>query len=568
MGIKKNPLQMFEFLSSDNLTPRCSGNETAYKIRSFSYSPKCESCEAIDLGFTNRLFLGDNHQVMCYLLNQGFSEAFQMIYIDPPFFSNKEYYVSKRIKRKNGDEVRIQQVAYSDIWNNLQNYLQFLYPRLVLIRQLLKKDGTLFVHLDWHVSHYVKILLDHVMGSENFRNEIIWCYTGPNRSKQDFPKKHDVIFRYSKSKKVKFHPVYVPYRSGIHDTRGTAMRYQGKSVDFSEKESRGKQLEDWWVDVWAAERYRSDFSYYATEKPKKLLERLILSSTDKGDLVGDFFAGSGTTLVVAEETGRKWIGADYSLHSVNLSRAKLIHSPQSNATLDSGSREEWFHEYVSVGKNNSFEFSNVDLIEEYLSWEHIVKDGRKNRFQKGENNFEIFNIMKLSEHIQRYLQNTKRKTIPEIIVAYPMNLIKGLDVLKIFPQSLQEQILKRHVFFWEQPFVNLELIGTDELLLRVREYSHPNYFIDSFFAKYDLKENERIDQVLVSRLDTEEKALQPIFYWNRLVQQEPSESSEFLLKPIGRIHRSLVSKSAEYVVEIVDLLGLSSFYFFPQTLSL
>ncbi len=562
VGNGNNPLRIFEFLSSPHLVQPCLDSPITSKIRFFAHSQGCDSCEAPSLELTNKLFLGDNLQVLCYLLNQGFSEAFQMIYIDPPFYSDKEYYISKRIRRKNKKEIRIQQVTYKDIWGSLQDYLQFLYPRLVLIKQLLKRDGTLFVHLDWHVSHYVKILLDHIMGYENFRNEIIWCYTGPNRSKQDFPKKHDVILRYSKSKRIKFHPIYVPYRSGIHDTRGTAMKYQGKEVDFSEMESRGKQLEDWWIDVWAAERYRSDFSYYGTEKPRKLLERLILSSTDPGDLVGDFFAGSGTTLLVANKMGRKWIGVDNSLHAINLIRAKLISSIKQNDKLKG--QKEFFDEYISFAKNHRLMRQDIDLREEYQKWKHITDDSKKKCSQETACASIIFNFVNLATHIRNHLQENNKEQSTRIVIAYPVELIKNLDVFKIIPQTLKELVNKRQIFFWEQPPAIIKLNPEESYELRISNYIHQNTYIDAFFVDRGLRNSERIDQILLSKFSEEENSIQPILHWTRLPHQESDESTVFKLHTIGKYQDPLDSNSSKYVIEIIDVLGLSSFYFLPM----
>jgi len=213
--------------------------------------------------------------------------------------------------------------SYLDRWRSLTDYLEFIYERLLLIKRLLKKDGNLFVHLDWHASHYVKVLLDEVFGYEHFRNEIVWCYTGPSKVKNDFPKKHDIILRYSKSNNPRFYPIRTPYKSGIHDTKGTAMNYSGRKISLEEINRRGKVLEDWWTDIWATERYRKEYLYFDTQKPLRLLERIIKSTTKEGDLIGDFFMGSGTTIIASERLGRKWVGCDNSWVSYTFVNKRL-----------------------------------------------------------------------------------------------------------------------------------------------------------------------------------------------------------------------------------------------------
>ena len=200
-----------------------------------------------------------------------------------------------------------------------------MYERFLLIKKLLSPTGNLFVHLDWHASHYVKILLDEIFGYDNFRNEIVWCYTGPSRTTTDFPRKHDIILRYSKTGNPRFYPIRVPYKSGVHDTRGTALNYSGRKVDVDLISRKGKIIEDWWTDIWATERYRREYLYFDTQKPLKLLERIIKSSTKTNDLVGDFFAGSGTTIIAAEKLQRKWIGCDASTISYVFTTKRINH---------------------------------------------------------------------------------------------------------------------------------------------------------------------------------------------------------------------------------------------------
>jgi len=275
----------------------------------------------------NLLICVDNKLVMSSLIKQGWAGKINLIYIDPPFFTGADF----TIRTKLGDESIekepsiIEERAYKDTWSGgIASYLKYMNERLVLMRELLAENGSIYVHLDWHVGHYVKVMMDEIFGYENFRNEIVWCYTGPSGIAKDFPRKHDIILRYSKTDNYTFNPIRVPHKSGVHDTRGTALGYTGREIDVEELDKKGKPLEDWWTDIWATERYRDELLAFDTQKPEALLKRIILASSNPGDIVADFFCGSGTTLAVAEKLGRRWIGSDLSKFAIQVTRKRLL----------------------------------------------------------------------------------------------------------------------------------------------------------------------------------------------------------------------------------------------------
>jgi DNA modification methylase len=267
----------------------------------------------------DRYFLGDNLDVLQQLIDEGYAKKFSLIYIDPPYFSQKKY--SQRVF---SDGKIINQKAYSDTWRSIHEYLAMLSPRLLLMKKLLKDNGSLFIHLDWRMSHYVKILLDEIFGFENFRNEIVWCYYGPGSPKaRQFNREHQSIFWYSKSKKKwKFYPdaVRMPYsKTTLQKTRSKKNGFAGKPHNFE----KGKIPEDWWSDIPLTQRFRYETVGFETQKPVKLLERIIKSTTKEGDIVGDFFAGSGTTAVAASSLGRRFITCDASFLSLKITKARL-----------------------------------------------------------------------------------------------------------------------------------------------------------------------------------------------------------------------------------------------------
>jgi DNA modification methylase len=326
----------------------------------------------------NLLFHGDNKDVLATLLELGFRGKIDLIYIDPPFKSGADYVRKVELRGlKNLEQIEeddasvLQQTMYFDIWNN-DSYLQFMYERLLLLKELLAETGTIYVHLDWHVSHYVKIIMDEVFGpgGENnepgFRNEIIWCYTGPSGITRDFPRKHDVILRYSKSNEWTFNEILVPYKSGVHDTRGTALGYQGKRVNVKEFETKGKLIEDWWTDIWATERYRNELLGFSTQKPPALLERIIKASSNPGDLVLDCFIGSGTTAIVAQNLGRRWIGCDINKGAIHLTSREL-----QKIILQQIKSIEFKYPSFSIYKVNNYDLQLLQTEAIELAAEHI-----------------------------------------------------------------------------------------------------------------------------------------------------------------------------------------------------
>lgn len=291
----------------------------------------------IDENKINRLIYGDNLLALAALLaeNENAQDHLQtslrgkvdLIYIDPPFDSKADY--RTKINLPNASlEARpttIEQFAYSDTWKNgTASYLEMMIPRLILMRELLSNEGSIYVHIDWHVGHYVKIILDEIFGKENFRNEIVWCYTGPSAVKNAFPRKHDIIFFYAKSDSAIFHGDFVKHKSGVHNT-GQVFGSNKENIEgIKSLEERGKMVEDWWIDIFTTDRVRSEMVGYGTQKPTKLLERIIRASSNPNSIVADFFSGSGTTAAVAEKLGRRWIATDLGKPACMVARKRLI----------------------------------------------------------------------------------------------------------------------------------------------------------------------------------------------------------------------------------------------------
>ncbi|MGA2461517.1 MAG: site-specific DNA-methyltransferase [Candidatus Bathyarchaeia archaeon] len=340
----------------------------------------------------NRLIWGDNLLTMQALLASGYEGKIDLIYIDPPFWTGENYYYTVKM---NGEEVTmspsvIERLAYKDYWEGgIDSYLDMLYPRLHLMKKLLSQHGSIYLHIDWHVGHYVKIIMDEIFGRDNFVNEIVWQRKGTQAWETDrFGITNDAIFLYSKSDQRVFNPLYSKddpntqqyiaerfvfddgdgrgkYRKsplvnpllrrnliyefhGVHPPpKGWLYSKERMEEMFKNNELvmpqansgriyrkiyldkyEGQMIQNIWTDIPIVNPMAIERLDFDTQKPEKLLERIISTSSNPGDLVADFFLGSGTTTAVAERLGRRWIGCDFSKTAIQISRNRLV-------TLDS-----------------------------------------------------------------------------------------------------------------------------------------------------------------------------------------------------------------------------------------
>lgn len=280
-------------------------------------------------GWINKIFWGDNLQVMSHLLKE-YRGKIDLIYIDPPFDSKADY--KKKIKMKNAgtalsDTSTFEEKQYGDIWTN-DEYLQFMYERFILIRELLSERGSLYVHCDWHKVHHLRMVLDEVFGPSNFRNEVIWWYLWGGRGKTQWNSKHDNILFYSKSDNWTFNYMDVLDEHTLM-TEGSKNRlnYAGAMVTTKSENSEIPQDKVLPSDTWyiaTINAMAKEKENYPTQKPEELLSKIILASSNPGDIVFDCFMGSGTTQAVAMKLGRRFIGADINLGSIQTTTKRLI----------------------------------------------------------------------------------------------------------------------------------------------------------------------------------------------------------------------------------------------------
>ena len=319
------------------------------------FAPKANYPENYPVDWKNKLIWGDNKIVMESLLRgdessgvPSLSGKINLIYIDPPFFTGSDFSVKTTIGNEEVEKEPsiIEQRAYIDTWSQgMASYLKYMYERLVLMRELLADNGSIYVHLDWHVGHYVKVLMDEVFGEENFLGEVVWYRYNkiPDKTKRLYFKMHDTILHYVKDKNSHyvFNQILALTEEKIR--RRKMKKIDGKImalddyVDYEREILLTRSVIDFIPDIIIGSS--SEKTGYGTQKPENLLELLIKVSSNEGDLVADFFCGSGTTGAVAEKLGRRWIMADLSKFAIQVTRKRLLDIHHSKDLLDEEKKE-------------------------------------------------------------------------------------------------------------------------------------------------------------------------------------------------------------------------------------
>ena len=285
----------------------------------------------------NRLIWGDNKYVMASLLAE-FAGKIDLIYIDPPFATGADFSVKMEIgdAEWTKEPSAIEDKAYRDTWGRgLDSYLQMMYERLVLMRELLSEKGSIYVHCDHRVNSHLRILLDEIFGASNFQRELIWTMSAASGYKgmvQNYVRGHETILYYSRGENVTFNKSYLPYskeqlaRFSSIDENGRHYKVITKTRRLYLDEAKGVPLPDVWTDIANFQTIVNspEILGYETQKPEALLKRIINTSSNEGDLVADFFCGSGTTGAVAEKLGRRWIMADLGRFAIHTTRKRLL----------------------------------------------------------------------------------------------------------------------------------------------------------------------------------------------------------------------------------------------------
>jgi DNA modification methylase len=456
----------------------------------------------------------------------------KLVYIDPPFDVGADFAMDIEIGGGGDAESFtkkpsvIEEIAYRDTWGKgADSFIAMIYERLKLIHELLAEDGSIYVHCDWRLSGHTRLVLDEIFGKDNFVNEIIWAYFGPGTDKsKEFTKKHDTIFYFAKNKgKHIFNDkdIRVEHSEKTKDNykKGLAgSGFSAESINDREKEvyaedtnlnKLGKIPEDWWEMAIAA-RYPVDGikrTGYPTEKPLPLLERIIKASSKEGDLIADFFCGSGTTLAVAEKLGRKWIGTDLGKFGIHTTRKRMIGVQRE---MKKNQKDFRAFEILNVGKyeRESFLNTNDDLraeerarqaerkekefiklilsaykAEAVESFANIVGKKRDRLVAVGPINLPVS-----SKFVREIVDECKSKNLTKIDVLgfdYEMGMNfgeyanEGIDVaFKVIPREVFDKraIERGHVNFYDVAYIDIKPIVTGrgnmkELAIELTDFS-------------------------------------------------------------------------------------------------
>jgi adenine-specific DNA-methyltransferase len=500
-----NPNLPFQVIETVN-KPRTKGgvNTTLF--------PEDQWPENYPKDWKNELIWGDNKLVMSSLLKQGWAGKINLIYIDPPFYTGADFSYSTQI---NDTEIEkepsvIEQRAYRDAWGGgIASYLKYMYERLVLMKELLAEDGSIYVHLDWHVSHYVKVMMDEIFGYDNFRNDVVWHYFVSGKYPKEFAKDHDNIYVYSKTKNVLFNYekqldqcLYYEKYYENQITRGDDgkeyYKYNGELRTFV------KQLSETW-NINKIKRDGNEILGYKTQKPEKLLERVIKASSNSGDIVADFFCGSGTTLAVAEKLGRRWIGSDLSKYALQVTRKRLLYIYNSKDLLD-----EKKEKYGNPAR--PFEIWNIGNYE-LAYWKENPEDYLSFMIK-------LYNSKPVKGY--KYIHASKDNRAVHI---GPINAPVSMDEVKNFvSECASNKFSRADVLGWEWNYEVNELAkktaereGIDLRLLQIPNVNELKSALTG--VKFDLKLLKIPDQII-------EKNLIPVIKFSELAYLEISKNLE------------------------------------------
>lgn len=368
-------------------------------------------------GWINKIFWGDNLQVMSHMLKE-YRGQVDLIYIDPPFDSKADYKKKIEVKgvgKTETDTSSFEEKQYGDIWTN-DEYVQFMYERLIILRELLSDRGCIYLHCDWHKSHHLRILMDEIFGVDKFVNEVIWHYSGAGTPKGCWAKRHDNIFVYSKTFDYTFNAdeVRTEYAAATIERFSHTINNVRDGVNFGSQSlnPKGKYPEDV-LDISIEAPSSNARTGYPTQKPEALLEKIILASSNPGDLVFDCFMGSGTTQAVAMKLGRRFIGADINLGAIQTTTKRLISiakglKPEKNPqlTLMNGGKKsvtydvveptysmvaESSAEYYTAASSEEISDSNIGFVYESVDVESPADDVKYTGFEVyNVNNYDFF----------------------------------------------------------------------------------------------------------------------------------------------------------------------------------
>ncbi len=572
-------------------------------------APKVPTFESLNNNWTNLLFHGDNKEVLSTLLVNGFRGKIDLIYIDPPFDSGADYVRKvdlRGVKKKvTGEEQSLaEQIQYTDIWAN-DNYLQFMYERLILLRELLSVKGSIYLHCDWHKSHFLRLLLDEVFGDENFFNEIIWENQGSwIEPDNKFPNRHNNIYAYSKTKDRIFNRLYEAnfsnsvnykrwadyivddkiYGNNYPSQDSRFNTYLQKFIDENEREPesddvivdfKGEVLGSLWY-IKTVDPKSSENKYYPTQKPESLIERIVKSSSDENSIILDCFLGSGTISTVAQKLGKRWIGCDINKGAIqttskrlqNVIKEQIKGIEKEKSKLDLEEKKTFFTSFAHY-KINDYDLQIQHNELKLLVYEHIgVKKLATDSFFDCTLGTELVKIIPFNhplslldlQLVKTELEKRKDETRNIVLVSLGMEVkVKTAidDYNKLRPvnkiRTIELRTDKKYgSFFVHKPAqAEVEIAKIkDKGKVILKDFISPTIIqrlnIDSKLFQAQIKDfRSQIDVVLI---DTDYNG--EVF--NICISDVPEKKKDFVK---GEYEFAIKNKDSKIAVKIIDMLG-------------
>lgn len=427
-------------------------------------------------GWMNKIFWGDNLQVMSHLLKD-YRNSIDLIYIDPPFDSKADYKKKIKLKGKeiNNDINAFEEKQYTDIWTN-DEYLQFMYERIILIKELLSDTGSLILHCDWHKVHHLRCICDEIFGSSNFRNEITWCYGGGGAPKTEYPNKHDNLLWYTKTNKWTFNKQFRPYSDGTVQRGLTQVK--GDNYQLSDD---GAMLNDWWSEK-EVQKILSPTAYenlkYPTQKPEGLLKRIVLGHSNKGDIIFDCFMGSGTTQAVAMKLGRRFIGADINLGAIQTTTKRLIN------IANNGSEDDDNYYGFEVYNVNNYDFFRNEVEAKELLIEALeIQKIDNNNVYDGEKDGRMIKILPVNRiatkaDLSELLANLPYKTFEKRKEENPNDFVEKMTLVCMGHEPDLKTSLEQELRDYK---IDIEIVDIlrDKSMLELKREAEANIVIEN-----------------------------------------------------------------------------------------
>lgn len=456
----------------------------------------------------NMVIRGECISACAYLKDKGISV--DLVYIDPPFASGADYAKKVYLRRNpkvaeaiakaeeeiemNEDFKAFEEKMYGDVWNK-EDYLNWMYENLLAIKSVMSETASIYVHLDWHIGHYVKILMDEIFGEDKFRNEIAWCYSGGGTPTREMPHKHDVIFWYTNTEDSNEWIFNVEYREYSEGTKQRG-RTQVKG-DNAKLREEGTPINDWWTDV---DKVTSptdpEKMNYITQKPEALLKRIIKISSNENMIVADFFGGSGVTAAVANKLNRRFIHCDIGINSIQTTRDRIV---SDNAQFDILEVKDGVSLYrnpvQTMDKMKSLikGLRNEDSLDEF--WEGAIQDSKEGLIP-----VYVPNLMDSSTKLldKALMVDIIRKAIPDLPDDVKKVIVYYIDITSI--DEIQ-QVIKDD----DTTLVEIELRDLKELLSDVVVEDYIEYSIqevqEKLFKEYEVRIDNFVSDKVVQKIE-------------------------------------------------------------------